>query len=670
MATLTFLWHLHQPAYCTADGMAHAPWAALHAGGSYATLTQAIIDAGGRGQVVNIVPTLIEQLEGYANGEIYDPVVEALIRPASELGEELRITLVDWAFHVTGRQLDRYPRLRELASRRTTLRTPKRLAAFFGPADLRDLQVLFILAQAGDRAWEDQRLRSIYGKQRQFTSEEHTLAADWLQSQPGELLELWGQLARQEGAEISTSPYAHPIMPLLADTAIVNDSWSPNEPPMVPAFSNPDDAAAQLAIGLELMRKLDFDPVGCWPPEGSVSRQALALYAEQGVRWLVTDEGILERSLNRPLRGQERPATELYTPWRLETPSPTLFFRDRWLSDRIGFVYGHWDDEARSARDLVSHITTLARALPEDASIVLALDGENPWLHYPEGGGHFLRELMQQIDACPELQPATLAELSDRLEPQALSHLHPGSWIGATFATWIGHPEKTRAWEVLAAVRNALAESGQDLPRSMLLAEGSDWFWWLGDDNPTQLAPLYDRIFRMHLADACQAAGIEPPLDLDKPLKTVTVPIRVPCSAQWQAPVLDGRITSYFEWSIAAWIEATISQPLFRVALWASPEKLHLLIEGTRAMSELVQEAPLSINLLATSGHELSLSISDSGCDEIPAECAVGQVAELSIPWDGSQGSRLEIRLGPCSLPSGGAAMVLEPIMVDGDLNV
>jgi alpha-amylase/alpha-mannosidase (GH57 family) len=297
-------------------------------------------------------------------------------------------------------------------------------------------------------------------------------------------------------------------MPLLADTSVVRESWAPQEPPRVPEFRYPDDAAKQLSKGLELMRGLGFDPVGCWPPEGSVSQQALAIYAEQEVRWLVTDEGILERSLERPLRGKERPANELYNGWRLDGPAPVLFFRDRWLSDRIGFVYGHWDDESRAARDLVGHISTLAAGLPEQAGIVLALDGENPWLHYPEAGGRFLRELMQQLENASNLEPVTLAELSRRVTPQVLPRLHPGSWIGSVFATWIGHPEKTRAWEVLASVRNAIAETGKELPQSMLLAEGSDWLWWLGDDNPTQLAPLYDRIFRMHLADACQDAGI------------------------------------------------------------------------------------------------------------------------------------------------------------------
>ncbi len=164
---------------------------------------------------------------------------------------------------------------------------------------------------------------------------------------------------------------------------------------------------------------------------------------------------------------------------------------------------------------------TAAAALPQDGALVLALDGENPWLHYPEGGGVFLRALIEGV-AASQLEPATLAELAGRLEPAGLSRLHPGSWIGGTFSTWIGHPEKSRAWSLLAAVRKLVGDG--DPPPSMMLAEGSDWFWWLGDDNPTPLAPLYDEIFRRHLTDACEQAGVTPPGELARPLKATPAP--------------------------------------------------------------------------------------------------------------------------------------------------
>ena len=161
------------------------------------------------------------------------------------------------------------------------------------------------------------------------------------------------------------------------------------------------------------------------------------------------------------------------------------------LSDAIGFSYGRWDDERRAARALLAALEALGRSLPADATIVLALDGENPWLHYPDGGGRFLRELMAGLrDLGDGLEPATLGRIAEQTRPAVLDTLHPGSWINGTFATWIGHPEKSAAWQRLGEVRELLDASATPQPPSLLVAEASDWFWWLGDDNPTDLAPL------------------------------------------------------------------------------------------------------------------------------------------------------------------------------------
>jgi alpha-amylase/alpha-mannosidase (GH57 family) len=518
MPSLSFLWHLHQPAYRTADGVAHAPWVALHAGGAYTTLVSAILDSGGRGQVVNIVPTLLEQLLAYERGSVRDPMKELVARPVDTFDRATSATLIEWACHVTPRQLQRSPRLAELHERAAD-RSPTKHGEDWNPDDLRDVQVLLILAHAGDQAWRDPRLEPLAVRGSNFDGDDHRSAVEWLNAQPGELVELWRRIDDLPSVEISTCPYAHPIVPLLMDTSVVGESWAPRPAPDVPRFCRPEDAHRQLREGLEFMRDHGFVPTGCWPPEGSVSTDALGLYGEQGVAWLVADEGILERSLARPLRSNQHPDTDLYRPWRHGTASPTLFFRDRVISDRIGFEYGRWENEAAAAADLAHRLLELARSLPEDAAIVLALDGENPWPHYPSCGGVFLRELMSRVNhAGPQLRPATLSEVAAELTPRELPRLHPGSWIHGTFSTWIGHPEKTAAWQLLAAVRDAMP-TGEPVPPSMLLAEGSDWFWWLGEDNPTELAPLYDEIFRRHLADACVQAGIEPPVDLDVPLK-------------------------------------------------------------------------------------------------------------------------------------------------------
>ncbi len=522
MATISFLWHLHQPAYRTADGVSHAPWAALHAGGAYATLAGAIERSGGLGQVVNIVPTLLEQLLAYRDGTVTDPVIEALVTPSGELSDEQRELLVAWCFHVNPRQLARYPRLSELARRRPPSNGEHLLARRFSQNDLRDLQVLFVLAQAGEQAWTDERLADLVPRGAQFSADDHRRLAEWLLAQPGELVERWQRLADLPGVEISTSPYAHPIMPLLADTSIVTASWLPQPAPRVPAFRHPEDARWQLEAGLEFMRRRGFTPHGCWPPEGSVSEEVVALYGEAGTAWLVTDEGILDRSLGLPARKGQEARPELYRPWRLAEGGPILFFRDRRLSDAIGFEYGRWNDERSAAGALFADLEMLAESLPSEAHLVIALDGENPWLYYPEGGGTFLTELMGRLtNSGPRLEPITLHQATIRYAPSELPRLHPGSWINSVFATWIGHPEKTRAWEVLGEVRDAVGRAGGEHAPSLLLAEGSDWFWWLGDDNPTDLAPLYDRIFRRHLADACAQCGIQAPKSLDRPLKAL-----------------------------------------------------------------------------------------------------------------------------------------------------
>ncbi len=665
MATVTFLWHLHQPGYRTADGIAHAPWVAVHAGGAYLTLARALVETGARGHVINLVPTLVEQMEAYRDGRVHDRVIDALCCPAPELSNDDVRILLTWAFYVSRRQLDRYPRFADLAARRVAMDDPARFGALFGRGDLRDLQVLFILAQAGEQAWLDEQLAPLASKGTNFDASEHKIAAAWLYAQPARILELWHRLAQQEGIEIATSPFAHPIMPLLIDTSIVGESWAPEPPPAVPEFRHPEDARRQLELALELMTSRGFSPKGCWPPEGSVSKAALEVYAEAGIRWLVTDEGILARSLERDLRQTGRFPSELSHPWRLDPRGPILFFRDRELSDRIGFVYGRWEDEERAAKDLVDHLETAAASMDDDGSIVLALDGENPWLHYPNGGTIFLRNLVANIESSTILRPATLSSLADRLTPRQLPRLHPGSWIGGTFGTWIGHPEKSQGWRALAEVRTLVGRTGSD-PPSMVLAEGSDWFWWLGDDNPTPLASLYDKIFRHHLADACVQAGVTPPTSLDHPIKVSIRPVDVPISSGWPEPVFDGRITSYFEWSLAQWVEVSDDDIVKRVGLWSNSATLYLVIEGAHEMDELLRTRTLTIHLTDPRGAVSTVTLYANGSSGA-LSAAVGRVVEVAIPWDPAPGWRLGLEFGTRCFPQN-SAFALNPFEVDEEM--
>jgi alpha-amylase/alpha-mannosidase (GH57 family) len=621
MAKLTFLWHLHQPQYRTADGRVHAPWVLLHAGGEYLTLAHALSATGLAGQVLNLTPVFLDQLVAYRDGTAHDPLLEALRTPARSLTPEGQRELLRWAFLLHPNQLRRWPRLSELSTRAGGAPSEEAKRRFT-IQDLTDLQVLLVLAYAAPNLpWEPE-LKDLAEKGTGFGEAARRRAVEWLAACPGRLLDAYLKLAGGKGVEISTSPFAHPIIPLLLDTGVVKESWAPRPAPTAPVFSAPDDAEEHVRLGLEATRGFGFAPVGCWPPEGSVSEAAVVLYGQHGVRWLATDEGILAASLGRALSSESGVGEELFRPWRLPAGGPVLFFRHRGFSDFIGFQASRFPDEAEAARDFVAHLRRTASHLPDDAGIVVALDGENPWTSFPQGGASFLITLARELEQSTQLRPVTLADRVEEETPRPLPRLHPGSWIGGTFATWIGHEEKNRGWEMLGRVRALGASRGG---RSWLAAEGSDWWWWFGDDNPTMLAPLYDELFRAHLRDACAAAGIPAPAELAVPVRSAAVRLVVPLSSEWPPPVLDGEATSYFEWSVAAWVEAPAThQRLARAALRAQPGRLWLRVESRPGMGP---PSPLVVSLVTAKARTSWTLPAD-----LPESCAVGRCLEAVLP--------------------------------------
>jgi alpha-amylase/alpha-mannosidase (GH57 family) len=621
MPKLTFLWHLHQPQYRTADGVVHAPWVLLHAAGEYLTLVHALAASELGGQVLNLTPVFLDQLAAYRDGRARDPLLQALETPARELTPEAKLELLRWGFLLHPNQLHRFPRLSDLAATAGSGASGE-VARRFTAQDLNDLQVLLVLAYAAPNLpWEPE-LADLAAKGSGFGESARRQATAWLAACPGRLLEAYRRLAATNAVEIATSPWAHPIIPLLINTRIVAESWAPHPAPAAPLFTAPDDAAAQIQAGLETARSFGFETAGCWPPEGSVSEAAVALYASHGVRWLATDEGILAASLGRNLSGETGVRHELFRPWRLPSGGPALFFRHRGLSDFVGFQASRFPDEADAAREFVGHLRRTAAQLGADAGIVIALDGENPWTSYPQGGARFLVTLAQEVARFSQLRPTTFSQRLQEETPATLPRLHPGSWIGGTFATWIGNEEKNRAWETLTRVRALGASRGG---RAWLAAEGSDWWWWFGDDNPTLLAPLYDELFRAHLCDACVAAGIVPPAELAAPIRAATARLTVPFSKIWPEPVLDGRVTSYFEWSVATWVEAPpTARRLARVALRAASDTLWLRVEPSAGAGPPVPLVVTMVTPNSRTGWKLP--------DDLAGRCAVDHVLEVALP--------------------------------------
>jgi alpha-amylase/alpha-mannosidase (GH57 family) len=366
--------------------------------------------------------------------------------------------------------------------------------------------------------------------------------------------------------ELSCAPYYHPIMPLVCDLRAASVALPQMVIPAV-SFRHPDDARWHLRQGLARHEQaFGRRPQGLWPSEGSVSPEAIGLVIEQGLRWTATDEEILWRTLRRG-----RDPETLYRPHRLRHGDGQvhIVFRDRELSDLIGFVYSQWNPMA-AVQDFLKRLGGIHQRMQHSsrpALVTVILDGENAWEYYPDDAHEFFTALYGALAADTRFKAVTVSEYLDQypLDPSdALPEIFSGSWIDGNFATWIGHPEKNTAWSHLARVREDLdtVQQSGTAPadalvrawRSFYAAEGSDWMWWLGDTHSSAQDAEFDRLFRTHLINVYHALDQPPPPWLDVPIISVSVQVtRVPVALT--TPTIDGRETSYYEWLYAGYLD-------------------------------------------------------------------------------------------------------------------
>jgi len=484
-ADLLLLLHMHQPDYRDPDGGDPVmPWVRLHATRGYTDVPALALEAGA-GFTLNLVPSLVDQLQDLADGRT-DRWERLSRAPAEALGAE------DRAF-IRARFVHGHPAMRRVSRRYQELEA--RIGALTDPADLRDLQVWSNLAWMGVIARRDPFIEGLFQQDRAFTHGQLIGLMDRQRALVAGVLPLWRRLP-----SIATSPYTHPILPLLVDFQHARRNL--DRLPDDVHFAWPDDAARQLQEAVDRASAAMGRPVrGMWPSEGSVSPEVVALAGAAGVTWLATDEGVLHRS------GRDGPA-DVRRAWRLPEGGPALLFRDRELSDRIGFVYASWDGAAAAA-DLLSR-------LPDSGVVPIVLDGENPWESYPDAGEAFLRALFASGRCC------TAEQALARMPEGRLHHLHTGSWIHANFAIWAGDPMDRAGWRRLSRARAAWEAAGRPEAAwpALRAAEGSDWFWWYGPEHHSEMRDLFDLLFRKHLAAAWAAMGQPPPDDLQRPVWT------------------------------------------------------------------------------------------------------------------------------------------------------
>ncbi len=561
------LWHMHQPYYKDLVEDRYAmPWVRLHALKDYYGMVAMLEEFPSVHMTFNLVPSLVSQLLDYAGGAAHEDAYEMAFKPVMEMSPEDKQVLVKYAFQINHENLlSRHPRFWELFQKAKGSGSEPSADLIPASQEILDLQVISQVAWFDEiYLSHDPEINALAARQRNYTEEDKAR----LRAKEIEIikatLEQYRAASESSQIEISTSPFYHPILPLVCDSQTGAES-SPGLPLPRQRFQHPEDARAQLREAVKLhQRVFGQKPVGLWPSEGSVSDKALRLACEEGFAWAATDEGVLGRSLgtffHRNSDGTTQDGRRLYTPYRLalDGESIALFFRDHQISDLIGFVYARMDPQA-AAEDLVNRIRAAARSAPDHPAVVsVILDGENAWEYYPANGREFLKRFYALLASQPDIQALTPTEILAATEPDPLPHLTPGSWINGNFNVWIGAEEDNRAWDLLEDARRFLAANEEkpglapnaiEMARQELyIAEGSDWCWWYGPEHSTANDEEFDHLYRKHLSNIYRLLGAAAPDELAVPIKRPrTGGYNIPPS-DFISPVIDGRETTYFEW--------------------------------------------------------------------------------------------------------------------------
>ena len=660
MTKVAILWHMHQPYYeDLATGEHILPWVRLHALKDYYGMVALLREFPDVRMTFNLVPSLLVQLEAFAENRARDRGLDLSLKPAAALVESDVDYILENFFHAQRqRMIDVYPRYGELLARRGgTLVTPadRRAAARrFDADDLRDLQVWHKLAWIDPLYLDhDSRIQALLSKGHHFTEEDKLALRQVELEILNRVIPEYRDAAGRGQIEISASPFYHPILPLLCDSDVYlrthPDARRPRQ-----RFIHPEDAAEQLARAVTCHERLfGHRPVGLWPSEGSVSDAMVPLVAQAGFQWMATDELILARTLNttftRDDYGHVEQPEQLYTPYALHAggASVACAFRDHSLSDLIGFHYSRWPADA-AADDLVGKLAEAGRRYRErtgggEAFLPIILDGENAWEHFEGGGRPFLRALYSRLSRHPELRTVTMAE-GCAAPSHELAGIFPGSWIDANFYIWIGHADDQRAWSQLADARQALEETPGThgagrlaaAREEIFIAEGSDWCWWYGDDHSSGHDLEFDDLYRRHLRNVYRL--------LDKPVPEELFVSNI--SARYNSasavaptafisPILDGEETSYFEWLGAgsfevldvagAMHEAERRAPLLTLIRFGfDREHLYLRLDGMRPLKgALAEGADIWLQFLQPAGLKIRMR-------ELPSS-AIGTIVECGI---------------------------------------
>lgn len=543
---------MHQPHYQDAlDGIYHLPWVYLHATKDYSDMVAFLENCPEAKVVVNFVPVLLEQIDDYAR------MIQAWLQQQTPMQDDMLNLLAGAApipADISGRKqllencqkafapmmiepfpafshlldmVKRYEENDELFERSLLLMSDQ----FFV-----DLLVWYHLAWMGQSVVRnDERIQELFAKQANFDSADQRKLLTVMQEVIASIIPRYRKLMESGQIEISSTPYCHPIVPLLLDFESMRDALPHAPAPVSPAYPDGLNRARwHMEKGLEIFEQhFGQKPSGIWLSEGAISPAAVDLLDEYNIKWTASGEGVWRHSAEQSHFSHEdlQIKRQLYQPLRHGEQKCSLFFRDDGLSDCIGFQYKDWDP-LDAANNFSHHIENIANSLsccPSEHVVSVILDGENAWEYYPDNAFHFLTCLYDRLTKHPRIKMTTYTELLDSgIEVKPLPVLKAGSWVHGSFSTWIGDKEKNQGWDLLVAAKEKFDEviatgrlSDEQVTtatKQLGICEGSDWFWWFGDYNPSDSVSDFDRLYRRHLTKLYQLLGETPPEILQYPV--------------------------------------------------------------------------------------------------------------------------------------------------------
>lgn len=529
---LVLCWHMHQPEYRDLQtGEFILPWTYLHVIKDYVDMAAHLEAVPEAKAVVNFAPILLEQIEEYAKQvnrylhdrtALTDPLLAALVSPGISNDPEDRLRLVKDCLRANrDRQINRYPAFQKLATMTEWLDQHFDALHYVNAQFVIDMLVWYHLAWMGETVkLSDSRVQHLIAKGSAYTQHDRMELLEIIGEQLSHVIQRYKVLARKGQVELSVTPYAHPIMPLLLDIRSTHQAM-PHAP--LPHLKHYSGGKQRVAWHLEkavqtFERFFGFKPKGCWPSEGAISAETLKILGDFGFNWTASGGSVLGNSLNLPENQQPH---GYHHPFKLDKTKIACFFRDDGLSDLIGFKYSTWHaDDA--VGDLIHHLESIANYEPEDSVVSIIMDGENAWEYFPHNGHFFLSALYKRLANHPAIELTTFSEcLKNKVDVKPLKKLLAGSWVYGTFSTWIGDADKNLGWDMLGDVKlvfdQAVAAKRltdkqiKQAEHQLAVCEGSDWFWWFGDYNPGEAVSSFEKQFRLNLSNLYKLLGEEPP---------------------------------------------------------------------------------------------------------------------------------------------------------------